>query len=188
MFDHEKKMFREQKPDKSRKNSIDVPIKELIELINQKKDCYTTSSCSGRIMILQKPDEGKKHETEWVYVTHDRANVKEANEALFNRKGDVWFKQEPIILHICCRDIESAQQIVDIAKFVGLKKSGIMNARKRILVEIVGPDLMETIIIKDGNMLLNFESFSILINEANKRMDKNEKKICAFEKEMKKIS
>jgi len=188
MFDREKKIFLEQKPDKSRKNSIDAPIKELIDLINQKKNYYTTSSCSGRIMVLQKPDVGKKHEAEWLYVTHDRGVVQEVQTALFDRKGDIWFKQEPLILHICCRDIDSAQQLVDIARLVGLKKSGVMNARKRILVEIVGPDLMETIIVKEGKLLFTVESFHVLIDEANKRMDKNEKKAHSFREEIQKIN
>ena len=41
------------KIDKSKKNSIDKNIKSLINIINKSDDYYTTSSCSGRIVLLR---------------------------------------------------------------------------------------------------------------------------------------
>ena len=38
--------------DLSRKGSIDAPIEELIHYINSQKHYFTTSSCSGRIIVF----------------------------------------------------------------------------------------------------------------------------------------
>lgn len=38
--------------DKSKKGSVDEPIVELVDYINQTKDFCTTSSCSGRFAIF----------------------------------------------------------------------------------------------------------------------------------------
>lgn len=37
--------------DLSRKGSVDEPIRELVSLINSLPQYFTTSSCSGRILI-----------------------------------------------------------------------------------------------------------------------------------------
>ena len=41
------------KVDLSRKGSVDEPIAELVSYINALEDFYTTSSCSGRLAVLQ---------------------------------------------------------------------------------------------------------------------------------------
>lgn len=38
--------------DHSKKGSFDAPIHDLIVLINTQKDFFTTSSCSGRILVF----------------------------------------------------------------------------------------------------------------------------------------
>jgi len=38
--------------DLSRKGSVDEPIKELVDFINSLESYFTTSSCSGRIVVL----------------------------------------------------------------------------------------------------------------------------------------
>ncbi|MBI3035394.1 hypothetical protein HYY71_03655 [Candidatus Woesearchaeota archaeon] len=55
MFDHfakEKSDFLRKK-DKSKKGCIDRDIKEIVDIINSKKDYYATSSCAGRIVLLE---------------------------------------------------------------------------------------------------------------------------------------
>ena len=41
------------KKDKSNEQRIDPAIRNLCEKINRKKDYYTTSSCSGRIVLVK---------------------------------------------------------------------------------------------------------------------------------------
>jgi tRNA wybutosine-synthesizing protein 3 len=46
--------------DLSRKGSVDEPIKELVDFINSLESYFTTSSCSGRIVVLaDTPEEVK---------------------------------------------------------------------------------------------------------------------------------
>lgn len=39
-------------PDLSKKGSVDDAIKDLVEFINKKSQFVTTSSCSGRIIVV----------------------------------------------------------------------------------------------------------------------------------------
>ena len=67
-FDNEKKNTLS-KLDKSTKGSIDEPILPVLDLINDMEDYYTTSSCSGRIMIFE--PSGQRH-VDWLHVTHEK--------------------------------------------------------------------------------------------------------------------
>jgi len=68
-FDKEKKEFLSKK-DKSRKGSVDNKIKKLVNKINSLPDFYTTSSCSGRILILALPKSNKKNKVQHLFVSH----------------------------------------------------------------------------------------------------------------------
>ena len=63
------------KNDKSFIGKWDKKIKKLCEKINSVKEYYTTSSCSGRIVILL--DKNKKEKGLFLRVSHDLINFKE---------------------------------------------------------------------------------------------------------------
>lgn len=41
--------------DASRKGSVDEPIEEIVRLLNGRETFCTTSSCSGRVVVLEQP-------------------------------------------------------------------------------------------------------------------------------------
>lgn len=101
-FPNNKKTFLS-KLDKSKKGDLDQKIIPLINLINQKPNYYTTSSCSGRVYLWR--GSGKKNETQWLKVSHDLIK-----EDFFQTKepGLIWLRQEDFILHVCCDNLEHA--------------------------------------------------------------------------------
>jgi tRNA wybutosine-synthesizing protein 3 len=67
-----------EKRDKSPKGFIDAPILDLMHVINQHQDYYTTSSCSGRVAIYCPSMQDDKTTTKggiWLYVSHDPISV-----------------------------------------------------------------------------------------------------------------
>ena len=50
-FFEEKERVLKEKADLSKKGSIDAPIVGLVECLNESEPYYTTSSCSGRILL-----------------------------------------------------------------------------------------------------------------------------------------
>lgn len=163
------------KPDRSKKGGVDMEIAHIINLINDHKDWYTTSSCAGRIDILRVPLSGRKDEAEWLYVSHAETRFEDLKPALERIRNEsiqepIWFRQEAPIFHIATRTVKDAQNIVDAAKFVGFKRSGIMATNKRIMVELTSTEFMDTIIAKDGQVLVSDEYLKILVEEANKKL------------------
>ena len=83
-FTNEKQQFLK-KPDKSLIQGIDKAILPLVNKINKNPDYYTTSSCSGRIILL--PETGKKQEKVFLFVKHDSVEIKEIKNTLKNVKS-----------------------------------------------------------------------------------------------------
>lgn len=149
IFANEKKTFL-LKLDKSKKGSIDAKVIPLIETINQKENYYTTSSCSGRVYLWQ--GTGKKNETEWVRVSHDLIDQSFFN--LGKEKGTIWLRLEPFILHLACRDLSSASQLLEKARRF-YKKSCILSASNKIILEIRGSEFVEMPLYVDGKLVFS---------------------------------
>ncbi|MBI4147041.1 hypothetical protein HY494_00120, partial [Candidatus Woesearchaeota archaeon] len=137
------------KADKSKKGGIDEKVAPLLETINALPEHYTTSSCSGRVYLWK--GTGKKSETQWLKVSHD---LIEEDFFETDEKDLVWLRLEGVILHIACKDLEAAHALLEKArKFY--KKSCILSASAKIIVEIRGSEFMEMPLYKEGKLLFS---------------------------------
>lgn len=177
------------KLDKSRKGSIDEDIKRLLEKINKKQDYFTTSSCSGRIIILTEKEGQKKYECRWLFVSHKPSTITEVKKALKDiPQEEVWMKLEPPIFHICCRRREKADKIVEIARSVGFKHSGVISAKNKIMVEIISTENVETPIAKEGMLIVTYDYLNFLLKRCNEKLRTAKKRIKKFEESLKLLS
>lgn len=175
------------KDDKSKIGSIDQNIKNIVNLINLKDNFYTTSSCSGRIVLLKEPLNSKKSRFEWIYVTHD-TGCKDAlkKTAIALRETEeipeeiVRLRSEPFILHVCCKTMKDAEDLLDITFNSGIRRAGIMMVKKRIMIEIIGANILDTPISKAGKFYPDDEYLDLLICTAEEKLVKNHKQINRF--------
>ncbi len=168
--------------DKSKKQAVDKDIKKLVEAINSMPNYYTTSSCSGRILLISFPEENRKYNVEWLFVTHDKVDFDVIKNNLQDidlkkNKNCVWFKEESMIMHICCRTLDDASWLVEIAKHIGFKRSGINTLKNRIVLELLSTERMDVPVVRDGRLLVDDDYLRILVEEANKKMAKTKEKI-----------
>lgn len=177
-FQNQKKGFLE-KLDKSKKGSIDKPIISLIKKINKNPDYYTTSSCSGRILLYI---PGKKSEMKWIFVSHEQITLKQIKQVEVPI-DDIWFKQEPFIIHISCRTLEHAQKLLNKARAVGFKRSGIQSIRKNI-IEISATEHLNLPIFKKGNLLIDENYLKLIIKQANNKLKQTKAKIKRFQNDI----
>lgn len=175
-FEKEKRDFLKKK-DKSKKGSIDSDIVKLINEINLKRDYYTTSSCSGRIVLLEMKSK-RKNECRWIFTKHDKVNFREIFCFLKNQKFryPIWFKQQPIILHVACRNIDAARELLDAARKI-FKHSGILSVNERkVVVEIIGNERIETV-VADKNFACGEIFVKNLIKYVNRNFEENRNRI-----------
>lgn len=175
--------------DKSKKGCIDEEIRNLVHTINAQEDYYTTSSCSGRILLYTTSEDRKKNETEWLFVSHNTVSETEIrnslnnslNNVLNNSGGDlhhktIFFRFEPLILHVVCKTMDAAEQLLQICGTCGLKHSGAITlgtGGKRIIVEISGNDRLDAPIAKEGKLLVTEQGISHFVADANEKMNRN---------------
>ncbi len=161
--------------DKSPQGFIDEDIIPLLEVLN-KRVFSTTSSCSGRITVMS---GAKKGESKWIYKSHTEADVEAVWNVVSGLADDevVRFFYEPFIVHVKCKDFESASSMLSLLHLNGLKKSGMISGKK-LLVEINDTGRIETIL--DNS--LGFEYIEKLVLEANKRLESTKKRIKLCER------
>lgn len=178
------------KSDKSSIGKWDEKIISLCNKINRSENYYTTSSCSGRI-VLMVAQEKKSHNL-FLWISHDLISFKSLknnlNKIIKNKKLKkriIKFKCEPPILHIVCRNLESASSVLEKAKNSGMKHSGIHYIGKEIIIEVNGDDRLEFPIIYKNKNLVNDNFLKLVVKKSNKKLKKSWKIIKTFEKLLK---
>lgn len=162
------------KEDKSNKGSIDRKIQKLCAIINQSQNFVTSSSCAGRILLVKSFEKKNKQPNAWIWATHALTTKKEILNKIENytEKEPLILKQESAILHIYCRSLEHAEQLIEIARNSGFKRAGIITTKKHIVVEIICLEQLAVPIV-DKKILISEEYLKYIIKEANKKIKKS---------------
>lgn len=176
-FANEKKMYLA-KQDKSKKGDIDEKVIPLLKTINATENYYTTSSCSGRVYLWT--GTGKKNETEWIKVSHDV--IDESFFDFQSPSGLVWLRVEAFILHVACKNLAAANALLEKAHTI-YKKSCILSASNKIIVEIRGSELVEMPLYKDGKLVYSGE-WNWLVQLVNEKLQKMWEGMEKFRKKM----
>jgi tRNA wybutosine-synthesizing protein 3 len=130
-------------------------------------------------------EQDKKGENLFVSVSHDEISFKKLKDDLtiaIRQDKDIKFKLEPCILHINCRTLEDAEEIYNKVKLAGWKKSGIIGMKNGFVAELNGTDRLEFPIIRRNKILVGDEFLKIVVDESNKKLEKNWLKIKKLEK------
>jgi len=173
IFDQRKKDVLK-KNDKSFKKSWDKQILKLCQKINSLKTYYTTSSCSGRVVIMINQD--KKDRDLFINVYHDLISFerlkKDLNNIIKTNKKLIKFKLDPCALHVACRTLEDAKELCEKAKLAGWKNAGLISFRNKI-VELKSTEKLEFSIIDGNKILVNDEFVKRVVAESNWKMKRS---------------
>ncbi|PIN85131.1 MAG: hypothetical protein COV47_03810 [Candidatus Diapherotrites archaeon CG11_big_fil_rev_8_21_14_0_20_37_9] len=170
-----------------KQGKVDPQIESLCSFIEKTENYYTSSSCSGRIMFLEKTGE-KKKENNFHRRWHRTITKEELIEGINEKaKGTLWFKLEPFILHIGCANLENANTILECMKKAGVKRGGIIVAEKeKFIIELQGTGRMEFIAKEKNKQLPTNEYLEKALETANPLLEKNYERLEKLEKEFRK--
>jgi tRNA wybutosine-synthesizing protein 3 len=152
--------------------------------ITKIKDIFTSSSCCGRILLLSSNKNENKKYSSFHKRFHRLVEWDEFIEAINNsNKNYLWLKVEPFIFHIGCSNYKKAEEILQFCRDFGLKKAGIISAKKgKFIIEITNTIFMSTLIKKDKDLLVSNTYLKEVLELANNKLDQNYKKLNKFEK------
>ncbi len=110
------------------KGLVDEEMVPVIELVNRRlRYCYTTSSCSGRIIVIEAPEPGDKPGARILGKWHRKVEPRDISEALsrISSKGLVWASAQGPLLHVACLEEEDARVVLRAGHLAGFKYSCI---------------------------------------------------------------
>ncbi|KAH9253606.1 hypothetical protein BASA81_008442 [Batrachochytrium salamandrivorans] len=178
--------------DKSPKGSVDLPIRDLVNLINLHRDYCTTSSCSGRISLFHTGGEETtaKGRGFWFLALHrSLESPTELERALAtglaanpSPSSITLFKHEPFVLHVLCRTVPLAQAMLLVARESGFRESGISssNDNKIILAVRTTSNVLEVPVAFNGESVCPPEYLIFLSQQANLKFAENVKRVDHF--------
>lgn len=148
--------------------------------MNQHKDYVTTSSCSGRIALFAEPvdaEDKTKGIGRWLFVKHGEASISEIELNLKKAKQDdcVYIRHEPFVMHVQCRNLESAQNLLQSALGVGFRESGIIAGRKKIMcgIRTTSTILTVPIFMNSQSLLRDRDALQTVVNMCVDRFRRN---------------
>jgi len=171
------------KLDKSSVGKWDKQIISLCNKINKKENFYTTSSCSGRAMLMI--DQEKKGENLFLFVSHNKITFKQLKEEVLKsakKKKNIKFKLEPCILHVACKTMEDTKVLFEKGKGAGFKRLGIIGTSHGFTFELNSTEKLEFPIIQKGKILIDDNFLKLIVKDANSKLEKSWLKINRFEK------
>jgi tRNA wybutosine-synthesizing protein 3 len=195
-----------------RAKKIDERVIAVLEILNTHIDYFTTSSCSGRILLLAVDKPGAKSESTMIEKWHDKFTLNELKNGISN-----WTKFEYLyllaqspIFHISARDILSATNLRNIADSAGFKYSSIrsikpitqkikakmgvvgaedaeIRSRKyyqdlRITVELLSTERLNIPLGLNNEILVDDSYLNVIVDLANNSITESQNKVKRLEK------
>ncbi|RZN40572.1 MAG: hypothetical protein EFT35_02695 [Methanophagales archaeon ANME-1-THS] len=180
VFDNEKKRALE----RLERRGADGEVEELLQRLNELDDYFTTSSCSGRIVVILIPEIGAKREAVFLGKWHRPVRKEEVLEAIHSaapsRNGEVWFITQSPIVHVACRNLGMATALLRIALESGFKYSGIKAIAEhdgKVVVEILSTERMDVPLATDGRMLCSEVHLEFILSKSNFMLKRGKEKL-----------
>ena len=168
-----------------KEGKADSRMKPVCRFLNNLENYYTSSSCSGRILLLSVESIGEKQPKAFHRKWHRKVKIKEVLDALQEKtkEKEIWFKLDPFILHVGCRDLDSARKILKCMRLAGIKRGGIILAQtEKFLIELQGTHAMALPLKSHGKKLVEENYVGFLVKKANSKLSENYERLKLFER------
>ncbi|MFC2162807.1 hypothetical protein ACFLRF_03925 [Candidatus Altiarchaeota archaeon] len=159
-----------------RVGDVDAPLIPLLDHVNSLEDFYSTSSCSGRMAVME--SRGGKGSNRFIGKWHEKIDPETLKEVISASDTDVWFKSEPPILHIVARTTDAADKMLHAAREAGFKRSGLQSIKEeRNVMELLGTEFIHAQVVDEGKVIVSDEYLSILVESADKKLEASHQKL-----------
>ncbi len=193
-FVERKKLFLGKLEIAKRNKEVDEDILDLLDIINSIPFIYTTSSCSGRIMLIDVPDNQRKEQSKRIAKWHKPVSFNEMWKIIesYNPQGVLWLKQEAFIVAFAVSSVEWASYLVRLARLFGFKESGIRSINliaKHIFMDISSTEKLHVPVSYGSKGLVITKRYGeILVETANKLLLRTKQKLNLLRTVMMRLS
>jgi tRNA wybutosine-synthesizing protein 3 len=168
-------------------NKADEGILPILKIINDSQEYFTSSSCAGRIVLLEIPVIGDKRQAKFLGIWHRTIKQPELlSAAKKSSKGMIWLLAQSPIIHIAAKTNIAADRLVKIANASGFKNSNLKSFGKKPVVEVCSTERLDAPIGRNSILFCNDEHLKLLVKISNEIMEKSTIKLNRFEQNLKK--
>ncbi|AEH24222.1 tRNA(Phe) 7-((3-amino-3-carboxypropyl)-4-demethylwyosine(37)-N(4))-methyltransferase Taw3 [Pyrococcus yayanosii] len=182
-FEAEKRKALEKLRAAMERGDVDEDIIPLLGKFNALPSYFTTSSCSGRISVMEMPNFGDKVNAVWLGKWHREVSLEEVLGAVRkHRKGQLWFLVRSPILHVGARTLEDALKLLNLAIGAGFKYSCIKSVSERkLIVEIRSTERMDVPLGLNGTLWVDENYLARIVEIANAQLRRFKGKLKRLE-------
>lgn len=167
------------------KGKVDEGVLPILDLINTIKGFYTSSSCAGRIVLLEIPQIGDKRGATFLGVWHRTIEPDELKTAATKATtGFLWLLAQAPILHIGAETLQLADKMVKTAISCGFKNSAVKSIGKKIIIELCSTERLDAPIGRDGCLFCNEKQLSLLVQISNEVIERSQEKMSRLIKKL----
>ena len=168
---------------------VDKEILPIVNSINSNPDYFTTSSCAGRIVLIELRELGDKENSTFLGKWHCEVEVKDVMDAFSKAKSDtvIFLLAQSPIIHVRCRSLKSAALLRNRAVESGLKystlKSVTLSSKDepiKIVVEILSSENIHVPIARKGKLYPDEDYLEFLVENANTALKRAREKLERF--------
>jgi tRNA wybutosine-synthesizing protein 3 len=176
------------------RSGADEEIADILQKINARADYYTTSSCSGRIVLILLPEIGAKREAVFLGNWHravERVEVLAAMEDAPFAEGELWLLAQSPIIHVACRTVEKAGVLLRLALDAGFKYSGMKGIARDtgiVVVEMLSTERMDVPVASRDKVLVDEAYVGFIVTKANFVLHRGKEKLKRFELRLNELS
>lgn len=165
-----------------KEDKVDTDIIPILDLLNSIDDFYTSSSCYGRIVLLEIPKIGDKKNAKWLGKWHNKIRSDDISSAFKKAKnGQLWILAQAPIIHIYAKTQKAADKLLKTAISCGFKNSGFKSIDKNIVVEVTSTERLDAPVGKDGQLFCNNEYMDLIVDIANEIINRSVMKLARLE-------
>lgn len=169
-------------------NQVDSEILPVLQLINKKESYYTTSSCAGRIVVIEMPKIGDKQHASFLGKWHHTVQLDDINKAIKKAvKGYLWLLAQSTIIHVGSDTIDHANTLMKCAISSGFKNTGIKTMVNKLIIEINSTERMDVPIGKNGEVLCSEHYLNLILSLGNDMINRSGQKLHRFQQSLENI-
>lgn len=164
---------------------VDDGISQILGQINALNGFYTSSSCAGRIVLLQIPSLGDKRRASFLGVWHRKIEPEEVvTSATKATTGLLWLLAQSPIIHLGAETLDGANTMVKTAISCGFKNSAVKSTGKKIIIEVASTERLDAPIGRDGLLFCDKQYLDLLVEISNEIIERSQEKLGRLAKKL----
>ena len=168
---------------------VDEGALPLLSIINKIDGLYTSSSCAGRIVLLEIPHIGDKKGARFLGVWHRTIQLEELSAASKKAtNGLLWLLAQAPIIHIGVENLPLADRMVKTAVACGFKNSAIRSLGKTVIIELCSTERLDAPIGRDGGLFCSEKHLTLLVEISNEVIERSSEKMSRLAEKLAKFT